>query len=342
MKLQRALSPLCSLLVAACAVEAAPAVATDPVSKFDDCPWWGCGGNTPVIDLWGFHDLDLDGAPNQAGIRLLAMVKNQARYLPEFDGARLLARPARGSGPPLEHAALEGAAFVLETPGGIVYLQIRHVSNLTPYWVGEPDLNETYELTYGADLASDRPVCANPPNPESPDEEWPAATEALLFAGDRYDAQTKRVTAIDAAAGRWFNIACAGSALAKLHLTRHTTAGSQSTFKSTQAERQAVLKMYTSDVCGTGRAFTRAGEPLHWSNRGRWLELTGTEASSEALWTETGALCLDEHRLEADPGFPGIRDAIVEECAQVGIALEPCDDLLDHWEERALVISANP
>ena len=329
--------------LSACIPEPDPelAVVTQEVVK---CPSWGCGGNSPVIDVWGFHELDANGAANSAGVRLVGLVKKGREYRPLVVGARLIGRSRDESAyPSIGGTELIGASFVVDTPGGSRAIHIRNVSRVTPYWIGSPTANETYELEV-ADGSERRPLCANPPAPDA-DKTWPAALEALLFAGERYDAQTKEVIATDEPGGGWFNIACAGSALAKLHLNRHTSAGAADELRTTAAQRQALLKMYTSDVCGTGQAFTRQGEPLHWATSTGALTLDGNEASFEALWTERGALCLDEHRLEADPDFPGIHDEIVAACEQARRKLSPCTKLLGAnggWAASAYILSANP
>ena len=59
-----------------------------------------------------------------------------------------------------------------------------------------------------------------------PKESWKdVEREAITFEGDHYDAEHKRVTGTKFKDG-WFNFACAGTAVAKMHMLRHTRAGS--------------------------------------------------------------------------------------------------------------------
>jgi hypothetical protein len=322
---------LVALALAGCAVEADLETASAALSN---CPSWGCGSNSPVIDLWGFHELDEGGGVNGAGIKLLGLEKGGRSYTPEVIGTELIGHsddPA--SYPSITGAELAGSHFVLDTPGGVVPLHIRKESRITSYWVGKPELIATYELDYELNGLL-RPVCNDPPD-EGP--VWPMAKEAILFEGDRYDADAK--TVIDVDDTRWFNIACAGSALAKLVLNRQVTVASDD--KPDVASRQALLKLFVSDVCGTGQAFTHEGEPLLWGN----APLDGKVASYEAVWDQDGALCMNTHRLDGDPDYPTIAADIAHACAKAGRALPACDDTPSFpqaWPNGGLLVSANP
>jgi hypothetical protein len=121
-------------------------------------------------------------------------------------------------------------------------------------------------------------------------------------------------------------IACAQSAPYKMYKLAHTTtAQNQLGIVTTVAQRRALLNAWTSNVCGTGQAFTHQGEPitLHES-----LDLLPPASpysvpavTSEARWNEYGAICLDHHRLEEDE--PDIYARIKTECG--GKLPPPCD-----------------
>jgi hypothetical protein len=295
-----------TIAASGCAIEPEVAVRT---SAGETCPEWGCGQNSPIMGPWRFHELNTDHVPNSKGIRIRDFYKGGNSYQLQISGSRLT---ATGEGPELTGSDLAGGSIRLDTGSGAspeADYQI-HITRVSPvgssvvrFWVGPPDRIETYELVYTGPGTSTVavPLCNNPPDRSTAGgETWPRPLEAILYTGDRYDSRNKLVTAATyAGSAGWFNIACAGSALAKLHLTRHTTAGSAPGYSSSAAQRQAMLKMYVSDLCGTGRAWTRKGTPLHWVNAPRWQQLDGTEFAQEALWTEQGALCLDVHRLGA-------------------------------------------
>jgi hypothetical protein len=102
------------------------------------------------------------------------------------------------------------------------------------------------------------------------------------------------VIATGAASRGWINIACAGTALAKLFLVRHTEASQE--VRTTRAERQAMLKMFTADVCGDGTSFTVHGQPLFWADVKGITRFPDAPASIEAVWSAKGAVCLERPR----------------------------------------------
>ena len=275
------------------------------------CPLWGCGENSSTMGPWEFHELNTAGLPNLEDIRVLNFQLGGNTYTPQVVGTEL--RITSGS-TTLGGTAVQGGWFNLQTPSGVWKLKVMKVNpGAVVYWVGPATSMYTYELKYEAPgMTNPEPVCHNPPNRDSGEgitHTWKAPLEAILFTGDRYDRDHKEVSTLDTA--NWFNIACAGSALAKLHLNRHTTAGTTFGWSTAVLKRQAMLKMYTSDICGNGYSWTNAGVPLHWQDNSSWMMLTGTEWAFEARWTAYGAACIDTHRLGSlytDPvdGFPGM------------------------------------
>ena len=138
--------------------------------------------------------------------------------------------------------------------------------------------------------------------------------EAITFEGDHYDAEHKQVWETEPKEG-WFNFACAGTAVAKMHMLRHTRAGSivpSGPAKATSLlQRTAMLKAITADYCGDGTAWTGDGTPLQWTDSGRWfptppLNLAAMEHLGliEAVWGPDGALCLNTPRRQTK--VPGL------------------------------------
>lgn len=290
-------------LVAACVETDEPEVGTEAQAKMGGCGTWGCGSNSPEIETWDFHELNEFGLPNEEGVVVNGMVKDGVQYQVGVVGAKLYGYPLSAGVPVLEGIDLRGAYLSVTTEDDSEWqIYINNVSNLVHYWIDPSTPNETYELYYTKPGVLSRPVCKDPPgrvDGEGPI--WWRQYEAILYTGDRYNSDDFTVTdTAPRSTQGWFNVGCAGSALAKLHLNRHTTAGANSTHVADWADRQAMLKMYTADICGTGDASTKQGEPLHWGNAPGWNTLTGTETSYEALWNENGAICLEEHRLQAD------------------------------------------
>lgn len=293
------------------------------------CPKWGCGENSPIMGPFGFHELDTAGTANAEGVRVLGLKLGSVTYQPRIiNGSQLIGFDPIGGGT-ISGTQLTNAYLSVWGPDGPYKITIKKVtpqaSSFTKFWIGPATQIETYELLYNKVNSTDPlPLCNNPPertSGEGSGRVWARPLEAILYTGDRYDADRKLVTASSyRGSGTWFNIACAGSALAKLHLTRHTTAGTVAGFVSSAAQRQSMLKMYVSDLCGRGVAFTKKGTPLHWENTPGWSLLDGAELAHESMWTSSGALCLDTHRR-----FDEYLADIHAECTAAGHPLPPCD-----------------
>jgi hypothetical protein len=232
-----------------------------------------------------------------------------------------LVATARGARVPvLTGAGLVGMVLDLRDDTGSRFAVHLAGFGETAYWAGPPGTAPVYELTYTSATQPDpQPLCTA------------GANAAILFAGDRYDAARETVTATGAATRGWVNVACDGTALAKLHLTRHTEASQ--VVPTTAAERQAMLKLLTADVCGDGTSFTVHGQPLLWADAKGVTSFQRPPARLEAAWSEEGALCLDH------PRRPELLGAIMARC---GARLPRCSELGEPALARAYAISALP
>jgi hypothetical protein len=244
----------------------------------------------------------------------------------------------------LSGAGLVNGFFYLVNGSRAFKLRVAEVNQVAS-WAqlasGSPHVMlETYKLDWTEfknGWGDFRNVCINPPtNRENPDTLGMTGTLAfhtLLFEGDRIDAENKLDTGIDTT---WFNLGCAGSALAKMALTGHTEAARvANTFVTTLPQRQTMLKMLTADYCGIGMAFTVAGQPLNWRDDRGTMKLLEQPAqlAREARWTEMGAACLDKPRVDIHPTVASsavfgvnltIYDLAVSMCGSQ--MPPPCDD----------------
>lgn len=235
-----------------------------------NAPSWAHGSNSPVVD----------------GAVLGGRAFHELNLMGTPNAVGLTVTSARARQIELRDAT--GASYVI---------RIASVGT-TPMLVGKPDQVPTYRMTYTSPAQPvPQPLCASGSN------------EAITFTGDRYDAKAKTVIATGLETRGWMNIACDGTALAKLYLTRHTEA-SQHT-PTTRAERQAMLKMLTGDVCGDGTPYTVAGQPLLWKDEKQVTAFTAQPASIEAVWSDAGAVCLDV------PRRPELAAAIVDRCGRL-------------------------
>lgn len=326
---------------------------------------WRCGSNSPVLNNEkGFHELNLYGEPNDAGLRLHspAMVLHETTFNLAIERGKIVGYSDDGA-TVLAGPDLVGAEIWLDTEdqSPAYKIDIRDVRPMT-FPFGTPDPVETYVFGWrdAAGTSSGSNLCANPPydllNRSGGQNNRDSAAfaellgmdpdTALVFEGDRIFPTTKTMNMDQDWDRSWFNIGCAGDTIAKLHLTRNTLASRSSSYRPTHAKRQAALKLLTGDYCGTGRAFTVPGQPLQW--KGHWDDprnyYFAPIAGIEARWNENGATCLTTPRMtvstldSAYKYFPDVWSAIDEECDRP----PPCQPLDPDFIEADMWVSANP
>lgn len=279
------------------------------------CPLGYCGGNSPLLGPFRAEELSLIGAKNDSGVELRGFVKSGTNCSPtlpckiEIADDQLFVRDNNGVlmwGPTLVNGYLSvwqpgDPNYAPPIPPGLAKIHFMNESNATTFWQPPYEPVETFELMFEIPGIVRGPVCATPPN--TVDDEgnvWLRRSESLFYTGDRYDHKKMAVIASTFADTKeWFNIACAGSATAKLHLNRHTSAGEMgSNIHTGWKERQAMLKMFTGDFCGTGVTYTVQGTKIAW---GSSTGLSGPQVSGinsfESYWDYNGAICMTRHRL---------------------------------------------
>lgn len=299
--------------------------------KFGNCPDWGCGTNSPVIDGLGFHDLDLFGQPNATGFRILRMEKligGATRTIVPTVTDGLLSATYLGS-----TVDVVGARFVLQHDNGKSYSLLVSAVHELQMWVttssGGTVSTPSYDLKWAEYGLPDRKhvfLCGPNPDAGNPTVPFVADFKAVLFERDWIDSESLRVRGERSG---WFNVTCPGHALAKLHLTGFTRAGSNLTGRPTTfAQRTANLKLVTADYCGVGVPLTVGGQPLHWRS-GAYNTTTATN-EVEARFDDRGATCLTTPRVDFNPtptnlaAFPdGVSELVKKLCLQAGKAVPP-------------------
>jgi hypothetical protein len=300
-----------------------------------------------------FRELDLgtrgdiaSRRPNQAGLQIQSFRKAGRELTIDVQGDELIGRDGARM---LKRADLEGAVLTLLRNGREQFL-LRIVKVTTePYWTdpctqesadchlvprytiffkraGDLDDREAdicspaveWDMTDGPDYA---PARGGQPGGQPPSVLRPPVRtfgtrpqirgQAIVFRGDQYVEPGFQVHVDHTST--WFNIACRGTAVAKLHLLRHTSASRRDSDRiTTREQRQSVLRMLTGDYCGIGYPFTRNGQPLSYTfdqdwrsgeprppgDSGSGTAFTGLEnVSLDALWDEHGAVCIGTPRL---------------------------------------------
>jgi hypothetical protein len=352
---------------------------------------WATGSNSPIIgDGVVFDELHANGAINGSDVRIrdaqvLDRPNSQAQptkipVVLQVTGDSLVALSLADPERRFEGQQLKGMTVTLQHgPTGALYqLVVADVHEGCPapppdlpappcanlrFWAEPREPVVFYEFrvrTLSPPAGSRDPADPDGTGPTTAicrggaltsDPDWSGVEySALVFSGDRYDRVRKTVSSTPPGEA-WFNLACAGTTMAKMHLLRHTAAGSfnrQGLDRSTTLdERQAMLKMLTADYCGDGRSFTEDGHHLEYADAGGWYTnpwgpFNGRGTSFEAIWGPDGAVCLDTPRLV-------IKDEIVCDPLKRELPLNrppPCADLKKlaklGWKALGHVASANP
>lgn len=326
------------LSIAACTEPdpVATATAFAPQMVPPPCEGYDCNLNGSNFGAYIFHELQETGVRNSAGLMLDGLWKFGLRYQPHVVDDRLTATHPFMA--PLNGALLTGSYLrLVDADDGEWRIYIEHVSNTLLFWTFPEDGTvETYRLRYvapGAGFASRRGFCNDPPLPTDVDGgTWSVFDEAFLFSGDRYDASAKTVIPTTAAS-RWFNIACAGSVLAKVHLYAYSVAATTPAHTTSWEERNDLFAMYTGNVCGDGTSYTVPRTPIRWTGSNGWhpLDYPSAPTAPEAVWGDGRAQCLDTFRIPANQ--PGIT------CAA---ELPLCDELDGAWTDHGTVLSGVP
>lgn len=321
------LIPALHTLVASAALVAAPAcVAEDappdlaafddldltPISpagdQWNDCSTWDCNKNHPVLTGFPVPELHEGGEPTEDDVRIVSFEKNGVPYHFDVTAGQIRGLDAPGGNALLTNGNVIGSVITVTNDVRTWEIRIAGYTYALQYWYGDGWV-WAYHLEYRQISPYDTAVddlCNEPPSLGA-EPGWPMGFEtyAILIDDERYDREKIKVEEDDVDAEGWFNIACAGTALAKmvlLHADPNETTGN---YPTTKAQRTATLKMLTGDYFGTGYSFTEAGQDLWWTSEMGWHALVPPQNPDdpEAIWTDTGARCLTTPRLLDE--YPG-------------------------------------
>jgi hypothetical protein len=325
------------------------------------CEDWGCGMNSPEIDHLGMHDIHgvVGGLPNANGFRIINIEKVPCagcvpvKYKTIFaEKAGLVVTGATGT---LTGGAVSGVIVTVANPTNTYEIKIGKMGR-TAMWahIVGGEMTPTYEIAWdvvaggggGDQKRVWKNICKKAPVDGSPDLLGMDRFQSVVFENDLIDAEKKTVTLRPEKF--WWNIGCAGHALAKLHLTGHTSAAAaMHGFHTDERMRQGTLKMITGDYCGTGFAFTVAGQKLGWTDQFSWNKYAvGFAGKKESEWTEKGASCLNDPRVLANATatgsatFPVLLDSIKDECG--GKLPDVCKDTDPYTLNGAHMVAGNP
>jgi hypothetical protein len=346
------------------------------------CDQWGCGSNTAEVAGLPIGALHLVGLKNSAGFWIDPVLhKDNHEYDLRIEQGEIIGKGKAGK---LTGQGLVGSFFMLHGPDLMIAgkpfrswrVEIKNVAVVplfavrlparrgkdTPYeyaFAYELELPELVDMrrqyvcpavsTWGwEEHSAPRVVAGVGATPDVfPVLPWKKSSRyAVLVKGETYAPSTATVTPHTRDGTRWFNIACVGTALAKMKLLGYdpeTTGRHATTWK----QRQATLKMLTARYCKEQEklSFTQTGQPLVWQNMRQWFPspspaknplpvltvpapksslpaattpLGTTDDNVEAVWNQDGAICLNEPRR---PEWS--REEIIGAC---GVNIPRCDD----------------
>jgi len=327
------------LLLSACTTMVEPEVENvnrPPPGGDPTCPAWGCGTNSATLgDGLVFDEIDSTGMDaNRGGLRLVGAKSPSGDPIwLHAEGQNLVGTLLSDPSVRYEMDQLVGTVFTLnhEVKGDYEVMITAVNENDLHFWAEPKKAVPFYEMkSRKAGIGKFDDFACKAKLKTDPD--WSAAAHsAIVFNGDKYDLDDLTVhdTGPD---DRWFNIACAATVPAKLHLTRHTNASSWEQggdFSTDRRERTAMLKMFMADFCGDGVSMTVDGVPLKYEDQYHWLPATSW-TWVEALWDENGAICMSHTRPSTTV------QTVRKNCAR---EIPTCSDTAN-WESWAHVLSA--
>lgn len=320
----------------------------------DYCQTPECGSNTAVVNNYPIEALHLDGRPNSVGFSIIPTLYPSGTRLDIRQGEIVGVDPVAGN-VVLRGRKVRNSWFRLRKvssqagPDEEWKVHITKVARVSLWPVGrQTEQVYAYELKVSGEGAFDTPpVCSKewawnsieynmhiePGTWWRQIRDWLLAANAfsldidisldwrtrgrfaVLIAGETYATDTGAVLLTGEQGKRWFNIACSGTALAKMKLMGYDPEED----RTTSDQRQATLRMITARYCGT-QSFTRTGQALIWQNAQKgFLRDPERVGAVEALWNKDGATCLNQPRYKE-------RDEVIQSC---GKEIPTCDASID-------------
>ncbi len=315
-----------------------PDIESEQLEIIPRCPPWDCNSNGPMVYAdKEIYEFNLDGEESPQGWRYAGFHSSTGQALElVMDGEKLVGVTATGV--ELRDHQLDGAEISIATGkvlSAIYKLRINGYSEVLEYWL-DPAPVRTYDIEVVSANGHAAPLCSNPDVADNDDRTYGQGHQVLLFNRNRYDAVNKRVRRSRNAA-RWVNVACTGSAIFKLFVTRHTNASATVEYTATRSQATTMLKAWVMDACDTGDVITEPGHRIYLRNRPGWLfDETQFLQSYEGIWGPKGLVCLNEYRLQNDDHFV---DKLELAC---GDSIQACTpEMLENWRDYGYILSSN-
>jgi hypothetical protein len=301
------------------------------------CPSSSCGSNSPVLNVFPYNGLHPDGCANQDGAALEKFSLQRGLSQCDHGGKSRLYLDLAATPHGFElvgkdeqdrvrcaGTALVGATFEVVGPSRAT-LRISQIGALEVKQLATakaPAMLRTGYLITPADQPANS-LCASRPagaaekatpildNRSAGDGKLAtiaadiAALYAIIIPGAVYDYGSQLIPASLSAGPsqtpggghRWFNIACAGDALAHTELSGLIT--QPIVDRKSAVDRQPALHMYTAQYCD-GVSATSRGTQVRWLAKGVPSVVVRPDPGFgpiEARWDKDGATCVSHSRL---------------------------------------------
>src|SRR5262245_7327421 len=102
-----------------------------------------------------FHELNLNGLPNQAGLSIVHVERDRTSYVLEISGTSITARPKDSRAPVLAGRDLVGLKLRLRDATGAESTIEFAGTGTTAFWAGPAESVPTYTLSYTSATHSD-------------------------------------------------------------------------------------------------------------------------------------------------------------------------------------------
>lgn len=365
------------LLALGCAVDGEqdtqPAFA-QPVPPLEDPTCGTCGKNGNVVMGSGVGQLNLDGFPNDWGVKFVEFwhpehLGEDLRMEVELD--RLYVVEDGTDELVLDGNELEGGSIEIQLgPDEFYQVRIGDVHRNWLYWTNPLQWIESYELYYDGPYPDPYTHPITPfPFPSEPlcpqiADTWLGTSnfDAAMFEGEIYHPGDLSIEDQPPGPGGWITIACAHSAALKQLFTRRIRqARPFGSGISDEIPRDAMLAAWTGDYCGSGDSFTTTGVPLFVRDRAvtiplthaaSWTNAEAVGMTYEAVWTDEGAVCVNNwRRRQYDATNPDVHDLesitnAKKLCDRIDHELPSCTSLIPGfpagWKDHGNVLTAFP
>src|SRR5262249_49250790 len=133
-----------------------------------ECDTWVCGSNSPVIATYPFHELNINGLPNDEGFQVVSLYQQGINYHLYVEQGKIVGRVGSLE---LRDAALAGAQIRLRLGSRLFSIQISAVGSVWTFarLNGLQKQLQTYQLDVGEIIGGVQPtrwvnLCSNPPS----------------------------------------------------------------------------------------------------------------------------------------------------------------------------------